>query len=170
MVLISSMQSLMTFARKPTFSTVPLAPDLLLDGQNFFNLFNTGSCKVFGILLQVNTSLTLLQPKRGPDPSHLFCSRIIASRFLTHQWTKTLRVYQTRPQSFFKRTPTRLSYLSKDKVLHPITRQGEEVRLAPRLSFKDTLGRGTDATQPILQEVLTFYRSKAESVTIWCFL
>lgn len=40
---------------------------------------------VFRILLQVNTSLMLLHLKRGPDPSHLFCSRIIASRFLTRQ-------------------------------------------------------------------------------------
>lgn len=72
-------------ARKSTFSTASLAPDLLLDSQNYFHLFNTVGCMGFGILLQVNTSLMSLHPKRGPDPSHLFRSRIIASRFLTHQ-------------------------------------------------------------------------------------
>lgn len=76
------------FARKSTFSTVPLVPDLLLDSQNYFHLFNVEGCTVFGILLQVNISLMLLHPKRGPDPSHLFHSRIIASRFLTHQWNQ----------------------------------------------------------------------------------
>lgn len=58
-------------ARKSTFSTVPLAPDLLLDSQNRFHLFNSGSCAGFGILLQVNTSLMLLHLQRGLDPSHL---------------------------------------------------------------------------------------------------
>ena len=81
-----------------------------------------------------------------------------------------VRVYQIRPQSFFNHIPSRLSYLSEDKVFHPITGQGEEVRLAPGLSFKDALWRGTDAAQPILQEVLTFCRSKVERVLIRCVL
>lgn len=72
MVLISSVQFLLTFARKRTFSTVPLAPDLLFDGQNFFNLFNTGSCKVFGILLQYIPHVAAAKEGTGSFPSILF--------------------------------------------------------------------------------------------------
>lgn len=51
-----------------------------------------GGCTAFGILLQVNTSLMLLHPRRRPDPCHLFGSRIITSRFSTHSETKMICV------------------------------------------------------------------------------
>lgn len=131
----------------------------------------TGGCTAFGILLQVNTSLMLLHPRRRLDPSHLFGSRIITSSFPAHQRNQDdLCVLHGFIRGVFNHIPTRLSYLPKDKVFHPITRQGEEVRLTPRLSFKSTLWRGTDAAQPILQEVLTFCRNKVQKVTIWGFL
>lgn len=53
-----------------------------------FIFFTIGGCTAFGILLQVNASLMLLHPRRRPDPSHLFRSKIIASTFPPHQWNQ----------------------------------------------------------------------------------
>lgn len=165
---ISSVQSLMPLQENPPFQLF-LWCLIYFWTDKITSIFLTiGGYTAFGILLQVNTSLMLQHPRRRPDPSHLFSSRIITSRFPTHQ--DDLCVLYGFIRGFFNHISTRLSYLPKDKVLHPITSQGEEVRLTPRLSFQTTLWRGTDAAQPILQEVLTFCRSKVQRVTTWGFL
>lgn len=174
MAFISSIQSLMTLRDNPPFLLVPHVPDLLLDSQNLLLSFSHWGLQISGILLQVKHPC--VAASEGGTASFLSIhSRIIASRFLTHQWNQEnlhlqYRFIESGLGDVLTISQPGFPTFPKTRSSIPSPGKGKRSDSLPDSLFRTPCDGAQMLLSPSSKKFSHSIRSKAERVTSWCFL